>query len=185
MKDAVHLVNHIMISPDGEKFMFMHRWFLPNGRRYDRLLVCNRESGNLQIIADDEMVSHCYWQDNNTVIGYLRNNGIDGFYQIDINNTSTVVLSEKFKRFSDGHPSVSGKRILFDTYPDKSRMKQLFIYDMDNDNLQHLGEFFESLKFYGETRCDLHPKWSLDGESIFVDSVHEGKRGLYLIDYHS
>ena len=71
--------------------------------------------------------------------------------------------------------------MIFDTYPNKSRMKKLFMYNMKSSDLKELGEFYEGLKYYNETRCDLHPGFSPDGKNIFIDSVHKGKRGLYII----
>ena len=29
--------------------------------------------------------------------------------------------------------------------------------------------------------CDLHPRWSNDGNTVFFDSIHEGKRAIYKI----
>ena len=107
----------------------------------------------------------------------------DNFYKIDITSNTKVLLSEKLKDFGDGHPSFHKNKMLFDSYPDRSRMQHLYIYDMDNDSVEEIGEFYGSLKYYGETRCDLHPRWSEDGKNIFLDSVHEGKRYLYTLDY--
>ena len=61
-------------------------------------------------------------------------------------------------------------------------MKSLYKYNYTNKKLEKLGEFLESFNFYGETRCDLHPRFSFDGEKVFFDSVHEGQRGLYVME---
>ena len=72
--------------------------------------------------------------------------------------------------------------MVFDSYPDRSRMKHLYLYNLDKDNVQKIGEFLEPIGYFGETRCDLHPKWNNDGNKIFIDSIHEGKRKLYQIN---
>ena len=88
-------------------------------------------------------------------------------------------MSEKLKDFGDGHPSFLGNIILFDSYPDRSRMQHLYIYNADSDGIDDIGSFLSPLRFFGPTRCDLHPKWSSNSKDIFIDSTHEGKRGLY------
>lgn len=182
MKNARHKVNHIMIEPGGERFMFMHRWITGKGKRYDRLFVADKNGNNLKIVADEGMVSHCCWYDNSTIIGYFRHKSHgDTFYRIDLGRNETSLLSDKLLHLGDGHPSFNGKRMVFDSYPDRSRMKHLYLYDIENDDLEEVGVFFESMTYFGEARCDLHPKWSPDGNCIYIDSVHEGTRKLYKI----
>lgn len=181
MNGAKHKVNHIMISPDGTRFIFMHRWLAKSGKRYDRLLVSDSNNGDFKIVSDGEMVSHCCWKDNNTIVGYLRHNNIDGFYKIDLNDWSISKLSNKLNVFSDGHPTFNQDHMVFDSYPDRSRMKKLYIYDSINDQVTLMGEFFESIKYYNESRCDLHPRLNHKKNKIYFDSVHEGKRKLYYL----
>ena len=182
MKQAKHKVNHIMVCPDGSKIMFMYRWVSLTGKRYDRLLIANADGGNIKIVCDNEMVSHCTWKNNETIIGYLRYNGEDNFYQINIERNETKYLSEKLKNFGDGHPTIINNKMIFDTYPDRSRMKKLYVYDLDVNKVIFIAEFFESLNFYNQTRCDLHPRFNADSSVIYFDSVHSGKRKLYKIE---
>ena len=151
MKGAKHKFNHVMISPDGRrKMMFIHRWFLSDGRRYDTLYVSNVDGSDINIVADDDMVSHCFWYDNNHIFAYLRDKDMgDKYYIIDIVSGEKEAVGEGIiDKFGDGHPSVIGKQIIFDTYPDKARMKSLYMYDYENKKLVKLGEFFESFDFY-------------------------------------
>jgi hypothetical protein len=183
MKNAKHKFNHIMISPNGEKIMFMHRWFDEKGKRYDSLLVSNVDGSNVEVIADKEMVSHCYWYDNENIFGYLREFDGDRFYMINVNTLEKKVIGKNvIDKYGDGHPSIYKEKVIFDTYPDKARMLHLFMYDLKNKNLEELGEFFQPFDFYEETRCDLHPRFSFDGKKVFFDSVHEGRRYLYMME---
>src|SRR5690625_3842901 len=50
-ENAKHKVNHVMISPDGSKFFFMHRYLI-NGQRFDRLILCDSETAHLRLIAN-------------------------------------------------------------------------------------------------------------------------------------
>lgn len=183
MNGAKHKFNHVMISPDGTKMMFMHRWFLIDGRRYDTLYVSNVDGSDVKIVADDDMVSHCFWYDESYIFAYLRDKDMgDKYYMIDMDGKKELVGKGMIDIFGDGHPHVHGSKIIFDTYPDKARMKSLYMYDYKTKELEKLGEFLESFEFYGETRCDLHPRFSFDGKRMFFDSVHDGKRGLYVME---
>ncbi|WJW81228.1 hypothetical protein QU516_11330 [Moellerella wisconsensis] len=179
-----HKVNHIMISPNGEKFIFMHRYFNASGARFDRLILSNCNGSLIKILADYGMVSHCYWYDNNTILAYLRNKeGKDGYWLIDINSGQFLMFKPWFKHFrGDGHPSVSNEFLITDTYPDKARMQSLYFSHKKLDIDIKLGEFFHGFDFQGETRCDLHPRFSSCGKFVFFDSVFSGKRNLYYID---
>ena len=185
MKGAKHQFNHVMISPDGRRMMFMHRWFLNDGRRYDTLYVSNVDGTDIRVVADNDMVSHCFWYDDKHIFAYLRDASIgDKYYMINIDSLKKELVGKNIiDKFGDGHPNISGNKVIFDTYPDKSRMKSLYLYNYDDKNLEKLGEFLESFSFYGETRCDLHPRFSYDAKKIFFDSVHTGKRQLYMLDF--
>ena len=181
-QDAHHKVNHIMLSPSGKRFMFLHRW-LKNGRRFNRLYVSDLDQINLKLLARN-IVSHCYWRSENEIIGFFEGPGGKlAYHKADLPAGDISVLDEQLDQFGDGHPNINGNKMLTDTYPNKARMKELMLYDLEKKSIQKLGEFFESLKFIGETRCDLHPRWDCAGNYAFFDSVHTGKRKLYAIKY--
>jgi Tol biopolymer transport system component len=45
-----------------------------------------------------------------------------------------------------------------------------------------LGRFHSPAEYAGEWRSDLHPRSSPDGTKICIDSPHEGRRQMYLVD---
>jgi hypothetical protein len=183
MENATHWFNHIQLSPNGQHFIFLHRW-IQNGRKYDALILSDIEGKKIRCLADDDMVSHCFWRNDRQIISYMRDvRRGDQYYQIDIEKgEKTIVGKEEWKSFGDGHPHTFGKYLIFDTYPNRSRMKELFLFDFETQKLKQLGAFLEPLKYHGETRCDLHPRFSKDGKKVFFDSVHKGKRRLCYID---
>lgn len=182
MKNARHKVNHIMVGPDGKNFMFMHRWHDKSIGKFDRLLVYNFENKELKIISDEGGISHCCWKDNKSIIGYLKHDNKFDFYEIDINSGKIKKVSNKLETFGDGHPTFAKNKLLFDSYPDRSRMKKIYIYDFDKNKINFLAELYESFKFYNETRCDLHPRFNKLATVIYFDSVHEGLRKLYSLN---
>ena len=137
---AKHKFNHVMISPDGRNMIFLHRYFIGK-RRFDRLLLADTDTGVLTLLSDYGMVSHCFWTDNRTVLGYIRGpDGADAYWLIDI-------LSKNFKLFpknsltsyGDGHPHVHGDWFVTDSYPDKARMQHLILCNWKTGETRKLG----------------------------------------------
>ncbi|HAQ61114.1 TPA: glycosyl transferase [Candidatus Delongbacteria bacterium] len=183
MKEAKHLFNHIMMSPDGKYFIFIHRWY-QSGKRYDSLILSSMDGADVKVLADSDLVSHCCWFGNKTVVGYLKYHSHgNSFYKINIQSGKINLLSEKMRSFGDGHPSFYGNKMLFDSYPDRSRMQSIYIYDIEKDIIDNIGSFLSPLRYFSNTRCDLHPRWSFSGKDIFFDSTHEGNRTLNRINY--
>jgi hypothetical protein len=70
-----------------------------------------------------------------------------------------------------------------DTYPDKSRNQNPYVFDVLRGTRHPLGHFASPTAYSGEWRCDTHPRSSRDGRSVVIDSPHGGDgRQLYLID---
>ena len=40
-------------------------------------------------------------------------------------------------------------------------------------------------RWWGEIRCDLHPRWDRSGRRVCIDSVHDGSRQMYVLDIGS
>lgn len=185
MKDAVHKVNHIDISPNSDKAIFLHRWFVGK-TKYTRLLCMNIKSKKLSLLADNDMVSHMAWYNNEKVFGYLKgNNNKDGYFFIDINGNQEQFENELL--VDDGHPSVLNERyIVTDTYPDYTCKSKLLLIDLKLKTVNIIGRFYSGKKYQNDKRCDLHPRF--DGDSfgkLTIDSVANGKKNIYHIDINN
>lgn len=181
---ARHKVNHLYYSPNGDKFVFLHRWINKQGK-FSRLFCSDREGRNLKLLLDHRLVSHYSWINNNELIAWARTPEYgDAYIQLNARTGRySPIGSEALSAHGDGHPTLdpNGKYIITDTYPDKSRIRMLILYDIKKSEIRILGKFFSPWKFENEKRCDLHPRWCNE-HTISIDSAHEGKRKTYLIE---
>lgn len=184
-KGSDQKVNHIIYSPSGDKFVFMHRWFTAKGK-FSRLYVANSDGTDLKLLLDDRMISHYQWRDDRYIVAWARTNEFGNHYYLInvINGSYDVVGHNKLDFYGDGHPSFSPNKrwMITDTYPNKARIRHLILYDTKENEVIEIGRFLSPLRFEGQKRCDLHPRWSPDGNFICIDSVHEGIRKSYILN---
>ena len=180
MNGADHKVNHLMISPNGKRFMVLHRWF-QNGRKHTRLVTCNINRTEMYNLSDDVFVSHCYWKNNEEILSFLRKKESGDHYYLMTDKTQEYKLLWS-QLNTDGHCSYSpdGLYIITDTYPNRKRLASVYLCKEDG-YCNRIARVFAPFRYDFDCRCDLHPRWSRDGKNICIDSVHEGKRALYII----
>jgi hypothetical protein len=155
----IHEINHIMISPDGSNFIFIHRWYNKRGVRNGRLLIYNIKNKLLKCLIKDCMISHFNWYDNNNLIGYFFNklNG-DNYYFLNINNLEIKLVFECNLHFSDGHPSIFNNNLVFDTYPNKYGFQYLNTFNLKSKQIFNHLKIKHPIIFNDYYRCDLHPR---------------------------
>lgn len=184
MERAEHKVNHLMISPSGKRFMVLHRWF-QKGRKHTRLVTVNVDGTELYNLSDDVFVSHCYWKNDDEILAFLRKKETGDYYYLMKDKTREYKLYWP-KLNTDGHCSYSpdGRYIITDTYPNRKRLASVYLCSEKGDMnglCERIARVFAPFKYDNDCRCDLHPRWNRTGTKICIDSVHEGKRGLYVI----
>lgn len=179
MKGAEHKVNHIMISPSGNRFMVLHRW-RKGQRKYSRLITCDIDGNNMFDLLDDDMVSHCNWKNDEEIIAFAnkKKSGI-GYYLIKDRSNDFKHLWPSLDK--DGHPSYSPDKsmVVTDSYPDRTRMSSVYCMSEDSDP-KIIAKVFSPFKYDNDVRCDLHPRWSRGGNGLCIDSVKFGKRSLFI-----
>lgn len=180
---SVHKVNHLMISPDGNRCMVLYRWFV-KGRKYTRLITFDAIDGkNMYVLSDDDMVSHCFWKDNDTILAFEnKTSSGPGYYLMKDKTKDYKHLWPKM--CNDGHPSYSPDRkyIITDSYPNRKRVQSVTLLKESVDTGRIVAKVFSPFKYDNDTRCDLHPRWNRSGTKICIDSVFEGHRGLYEVN---
>lgn len=182
---SVHKVNHLMLSPNGKRFMVLYRWFVGQ-RKYTRLITCNVDGTDMYVLSDDDAVSHCFWKNDNEILAFEnKKDGGTGYYLMKDKTQEYEHLWASID--NDGHPSYSpddNHLVVTDSYPDRARIAciKLLRDDKPESDGEVIARVFAPFKYDNDTRCDLHPRWSRDGKKICFDSVFEGHRGLYVIN---
>ncbi|MEX0882175.1 MAG: hypothetical protein WDZ72_01755, partial [Cyclobacteriaceae bacterium] len=87
----------------------------------------------------------------------------------------------------DGHGTFSpdGNWMITDTYPRENALREQKIYlmDMESNAVLSLGQFVSPEAFKGHWRCDIHSRWSPNGDIVGFNSVHSGSRQAYLLKF--
>jgi hypothetical protein len=185
MAQAAHWFNHVQISPEGSRFAVLHRWRQAGEGGWEtRMLAAEPDGSDLRIVADAGKVSHYDWRDEGSILAWCRQPDVgERYFLLDLAGGAGRVVGDGVLD-RDGHCSWSPDRrwILTDTYPDADHMRTLILYDPAERRRVDVGRFYAPPELDGPVRCDLHPRWSRDGQRVCIDSAHEGTRQMYALD---
>jgi hypothetical protein len=187
-KDAKHWFNHLLISPDGGRFIFLHRWRGDKeGRSFStRLFTANADGKDLYITDPHGKTSHFVWRDPRHILAWAWHPSKGDRFYLYRDKTDQVEVVGEGVMTVNGHCTYlnrdNNRWILNDTYPDRERNQNVFLYDTASGRRLPLGGFHSPAAYTGEWRCDTHPRSSPDGTKVVIDSPHQGGRQMYLID---
>jgi hypothetical protein len=192
-----HWFNHLLVSPDGQRFLFLHRWreMPATMSRQDtikagfstRMLTANADGSDLFVVDPYGKTSHFVWRDAQSICAWAWHpSHRDRFYLYRDRSRDVEVVGSEVMTVN-GHNTYLNQAnhdwILNDTYPDKGSEQHPYLYRVSTNQKIPLGHFLSPEAYRGEWRCDNHPCASRNGQWATVDSPHEGKgRQVYLID---
>ena len=174
-ENCKHWLEHIMISPSGNKFCFLHR-FSPESNvfKYEtRLCVANIDGSNLQVIPnwDKYRWSHFGWKSDDEFAIYTVESGkLVSSYAKQISNTKKTA-KKSLKQ------NIMGLLVSLVRFVPKDVRKKLkgnndyYQYYRLNDNkFEHIGDWKQS--FFD---IDGHPSFTHDGRYMITDSYPDKK----------
>lgn len=86
----------------------------------------------------------------------------------------------------DGHPSFNPQNqnlFVSDTYERNDSFRELFLFDIEFDKKILLDRLYSMPELDDSPiRCDLHPKWSLDGRYVVVDTTNYKRRSMFIYE---
>jgi hypothetical protein len=191
LPDSKHHAYHLLVGPDGERFIMLHRWTQPGGGHLTRLITAAMDGSDLRIVIPNGYASHFIWRDATHILsqakGWLGNEDWGDFLFED---RDSGIVAEIGRGVLDksGHLSYlrGNEWILNDTYVQGVRRIQIpHLYHIATNRRFDLGHFHCPADYKGEWRVDNHPRLSRDEKLVCIDSPHEMGRQLYLIDISS
>jgi len=190
-EDREHYFNHLLWSPDGGRFIFLHRSVavggVGDGWRRTRMFTAGPDGADLRIIDDYGGMSHFIWRDAGHILGWAdRPSHGRAFYLYDETGRGDPQPVGPGVMTADGHCTYlpGGEWIVNDSYPraESGRIQQLYLYHPGEDRRIDLAALPAGAEYAGEWRCDLHPRHSRDGRTLCIDSPHGGEgRQMYVV----
>jgi hypothetical protein len=166
-------INHIMASPENDKFIFLVRYFLNNQKKHI-LCLYDDTKGSISILLYDCIISHFNWLNNNIVVVHLTSESFVGY------RTINVMCPSKFLdnyAYPDGHPSkYSDGIIITDTYPDRFSYQSILLIDLKVGTHRLLKKYASPPFYVGAVRCDLHPVFDASSSLVIVDIIYKGRK---------
>ena len=182
---AKHYFNHLLFSPDGTRFIFLHRWRFGDGPFHTRMLTAALDGTDVCVVDDYGKTSHFIWRDPAHILAWSWHPSAESAFYLYGDGDGQVEPVGQGAMRVNGHCTYlpDARWVLNDTYPlGEARTQELYLYDVASDRRVELGALTAPAEYTDEWRCDLHPRANRAGTQVMVDSAHAGGRQMYLLD---
>ena len=184
--------NHLLFNTDGSRFVFLHRWNSPSkvgvGGFATLMYSSDLQGKDIRLVDGSGYTSHFIWRDTDHLAMWTRYLEKSGFFLFKDDGSGQAVQIGEGIMTRNGHNTYlpGNEWILNDTYPDSARMQEVYLFHIATGKRVPLGSFFLPPEYHGEWRCDTHPRFSPDGNSVVIDCpVGAQGRQLVLLDISS
>lgn len=180
------LVNHINFSHDSNRYAMLVRDFpTPDKRLWTTSLVFGDREGNIKTVLKNTMVSHYRWINDRELVFFGRLEDRLSMYLIDMLTGEWRELHTPYfcqEGLADIHCNLvpDGKYIIGDGYP-VNGYRYLIAYNRATGTSKTLFGSRSIATDDWDARCDLHARFSADGEWITYDTTENGKRQIAAI----
>src|SRR5262249_25015459 len=129
--------------------------------------------------------SHFIWRDAHHVLAWSRHPSHQDRFYVWRDQSDQAEVVGKDVMTADGHCTYlpGNEWILNDTYPDRDRNQNPYLFHIATGRRVPLGHFLSPNEYTGEWRCDTHPRFSRNGRMVCIDSpARDVGRQMHLID---
>ncbi len=181
-EDGIEYFNHTLISRGGSKIFWLAR---ATPQRNTTAFTVNTDGSNLRACFSEGWGgSHFDWLSDDELM-------VTAAYEAKQYGHILFTVGQKdYRRLGnglldyDGHGTFSpdGKWLVTDTYPSRGmREQKIYLMDMETEAVLPIGRFRQPDEFHSGWRCDIHCRWSPNGDLIGFNSTHSGSRQVYLL----
>jgi len=182
-EEGIEYFNHTLFSRDGSKVFWLAR-AIPE--RNTTTFTVNIDGSGLQrCFPDGWGGSHFDWLDGENLMITAKYEGQqDAHILFTVGDDNYYRLGKGLLDY-DGHGTFSpdGKWMITDTYPSRNGEQKIYLMDMETECVMPLGRFFQPPEFRSGWRCDIHCRWSPDGNMVGFNSTHTGSRQVYVMHF--
>ncbi len=185
-----HYFNHLLFSPDGNRFIALHRWQYRNGSRLTRMITAAPDGSDVRLVIPNGYASHFIWRDPQHILSQSKNwlgyQDWGNFLFEDKDGGGKIEAVGRGVLDGAGHLSYlpGNEWILNDSYPrGAERMQTPHLYHVATGQRIDLGDFHLPVVYKGEWRVDTHPRYCPNNRFVCIDAPVPGQgRQLQLID---
>ncbi len=178
---AKHWLEHIMISPDGKRFAFLHRFSYGNVMSYStRLFICDTDGSNLQIVKDWRKYgwSHFGWCGNSAFAIYTYIAPKVGRLEVKPGVAPEKNLKHKFLRLIKSTAKAIIPRACLNKIVGKTSYYQFYKISSSGNC------YLERNLAGGYFKIDGHPSFTYDGHYMITDTYPDNNGWQRLLIYN-
>jgi hypothetical protein len=182
--EGKHWLEHIMISPSGTRFVFLHRYMYPHTGRLTRIIIADIDGSNMQVVDGWRKFawSHFAWQADDSFVIYAREstNLARAYSDIELKrrsiNAKACLLSILKKVY---------RIVVAPLIPEN--IKRIIIGHNGYQLYQANNGFFKYKETYGGIlfAIDGHPSFAGYGKYMITDTYPDEKKYRYLIVWNT
>jgi hypothetical protein len=180
-EEGIEYFNHTLFSKDGSKVFWLAR---ATPERNTTAFTVNKNGTNLlRCFPDGWGGSHFDWLNDNELMITAKYDGVqDAHILFTVGKNNYKRLGKGLLDY-DGHGTFSPNKkwMITDTYPSLNREQKIYLMDMETESVYPIGRFIEPKEYKGAWRCDIHCRWSPNGDIVGFNSTHSGSRQVYIM----